>query len=323
MRRIAIIGGTGFVGARLAARREAVGQEVHVLARPGSSTWRLEALGAAPTVHRVASADVGAYAEALAAIRPHEIIHLAAQTRRAREGDLSDAASSAKEDLANLLAAVAAAASLRPAPEVLLRGGSLAEYGPVASPPHEGRREAPADPYAAAAVAGTHYLQMLQPRLPFPAMTARFGLVYGPLQSDRFFVAELIDRIVEGMPMTIRRPLDLRDAIFVDDALDALDVLAAAPLGGGVVNIGSGRAVSTAWIAAVAIEAAGGDPAWLSFAQQAPTDARHLMLDCSLARRSWGWSARTRLRDGLSLTAERQRALRAECKPEERVRAAQ
>jgi nucleoside-diphosphate-sugar epimerase len=308
--RVAVVGGAGFIGAHLARRRIARGWDVHVLGRPGSRAPNLAGLGDRLQVHGVDLGDRPAVERLLARIAPRHVVHLAASTRRAAARDLSDAADGAAEDLGGMLSVVAAAAALPDPPSLFLRAGTLAEYGFGPEPSDEGRREAPADAYAAAMTACTHYLAMLQPRLPFPAMTARLALVYGPMQSRGFLMTRLFEAALARRPVRIERPRDRRDLLHVDDAVDALEALAAAPRPGEVVCVGSGEAPAMLEAARLVFDAAGADPALVTAAAPAPAP-RELTVRPDRIAALWGWRARTTLREGAARTLAALRAAHA------------
>lgn len=297
---VLITGAAGFIGSHLARRKLAEGWDVHVLVRPGADLWRLSPDLGRLGVHRIDLADEDAVAACLRAAAPRHVFHLASETRRPRAADLSDALGSVESEVKPLLVLVRAAASCPSLPDLLIRAGSLAEYGFASAPPPETRRECPADPYAAGKVAGTHYLQMLQPRLPFAAMTARLGLVYGPRQTESFFVGSAIAAGARGEAIRVRRPADRRDLVHVDDVLNALDILSARPSAGAIVNVGSGEAPTMLEIARTIAAACGRPDLIAADGTQGPP--QHLMLDTGALARDWGWRAGIPFRAGLAST---------------------
>src|SRR5438094_587236 len=74
---VMITGGSGFLGACLARNLIAEGQEVHLLLREGSNTWRLAGVEGQYIVHRADLCDVNSLRRAVASCRPEVIYHLA------------------------------------------------------------------------------------------------------------------------------------------------------------------------------------------------------------------------------------------------------
>lgn len=308
-RRLLVIGGGGFIGERLVRSRLEAGDEVHVLAKPTSALDRLSGLGRAITAHRVAPGDGAALHDALSAARPDAVVYLASATRRPDAPDFSDAAASVSEDLQPLLAMVQAAAVLPHPPRAFVRAGTLAEYGFADRAHAEDDAERPADSYAAAMLAGTRYLAMLQPRLPFAVVTARLSLTYGPGQSERFFIPAALRACVERQPILLRRPDDARDLIHVDDVVRGLEMLCAHPVRGAIVNLASGEAPPMREVARLILRVAGA-PSSLLREDRRPASAPPTRLRgrWDKAARRWGFRTRITLETGLAMTLDAVRA---------------
>lgn len=304
--RVLITGATGFVGSHLARRYAREGHDVHIVARASSDTARIADLGAGVTLHRLSLADDAALRSCLARARPTHIFHLAGDTPARHDPGLGQARRSV-DALADLLALVTAAAAAELPPTFFLRAGSIAEYGDTAVPFREDQRERPRSGYAATIVAGTHYAQMLAPGLPFPLVTARLALVYGPGQAEDFLIPSLIAACRTGRPLVLERPLDRRDLVHVDDVVAALVRLADARLAGGeVVNIGSGKSVAIAEIANLVAGLAGVDAGL--FRSKPPHDPAILQLSIDRIAALIGWRPRIALAEGLAgLVADRGR----------------
>ena len=139
-------------------------------------------------------------------------------------------------------------------------------------------------------------MEALQARLPFPVITARLSLVYGPDQSDEFFIPSMIKQCLTGRASVVQNPHARRDLIYVDDAVDALQTIAESNLPGGtIVNIASGEAPTMAEVAHCILNATGGDPQLVSFKSQDRTNDVDLVPSPLLAKELLGWSTRTGL----------------------------
>ncbi len=295
-RRILITGGAGFVGSHLARRCVSEGHEVHVLLRPTSDAARLGDMLPTIGVHRLALGDRAALRACLDEVRPTNIYHLAYGTGLRHDRSLAGAGASLR-NLSDLLALVGEAAASAHPPAFFLRTGSIAEYGEAPIPFREDQREQPITGYAAAIVAGTHYAGAIAPALPFPLVTARLALVYGMGQAADFLVPGLVLASLKRQPFTIQRPLDRRDLIHVDDAVDALNRLSGSSLSGGeIVNIGSGKTIGVAELAERIARLAGCDTAHIRRMPQ--TDPVTLQL-CVDRATSLGWTPRVGLEEGL------------------------
>ncbi|WP_299147661.1 NAD(P)-dependent oxidoreductase [uncultured Tateyamaria sp.] len=302
MASILITGGTGFVGAHLVRACLARGDRVTVLARAGSSLARLDGMRPRIALLRADFADVGSVRQALRVAKADVIFHLGATTRYVAQDDLGDTAQSLEDNLSPLVTLVAAACDVPPA--VLVRSGTIAEYGDVAIPYDERLREAPRGAYAASMCAATHYLQSVRARLPYAAITVRLALTYGPMQNPDFLIPQLIRACQGGKRLTLHRPLDRRDMIHIDDVVAGLLAVAdaghAAP---DLVNLSTGQAPTMAQLGRDVLRACGARPALLTQKTQT-TPATELIASAALAQQTLGWSARIPLEEGLKRTLE-------------------
>jgi nucleoside-diphosphate-sugar epimerase len=296
-RRVLITGAAGFVGSHLARHCVGKGDDVHVLIRPATDPARLGDILPAIRVHRLAIGDRTALGACLDDARPTHIFHLAYGTARRHDRSLASAEASVA-DLADLLTLVELAVAAAEPPRCFLRTGSIAEYGEIATPFHEDQREQPTTGYAAAIVAGTHYADAVAPSLPFPIVTARLALVYGAGQAEDFLVPGLVSACLARRSFTIRRPLDRRDLIHVDDAVEALCGLADARMTGSqIVNIGSGDTIGVGELAERIAGLVGTETSFIN--RMAQVDPVTLGLSTDRMKALTGWSPRVGLDEGL------------------------
>jgi nucleoside-diphosphate-sugar epimerase len=189
-------------------------------------------------------------------------------------------------------------------PRKFISIGSADEYGEAEGRLAEDLREGSIAPYSAAKAAATHYLEMLIRRERYPACVARFFLVYGPGQSSNRLIPAACETLLKGGDFETTEGRQLRDFLYVDDAVSGLLSLAQAPGSArGTFNIASGegvpvrrvlvalqRLIPTGRVIFGARPAREGEPS----AQFA---------DVSKIRRETGWSPRFTLAEGLKRTA--------------------
>lgn len=299
--RTLITGGAGFIGAHLAARCISEGEDVHVIARPGRSLHRLAPLGWGVTVHRLDLNDDAATLRCLAEIAPDRVFHLSSETRLRSSPDIDVAAEAQRMQTTTLTNLLKVLSEISRSPMVMVRAGSIAEYGPSLECAREEQRERPATPYGAAMHAGTHLCEMLQPALSFPLITARLAFAYGPGQSSKYLIPQLIDHCLEGRAFSIQRPSAQRDMIFIDDVIEALRRIAAVRPPHLVLNVATGIAPDIRSIAEEIVNATGAPPDLFSFVEHAMGDDR-IQASPRRAARALHWRARTKLADGLAQT---------------------
>jgi nucleoside-diphosphate-sugar epimerase len=213
------------------------------------------------TLHQTELNNPAALDRCLAEVRPDIVHHLATRTHWQLGEDLSDAAQSLLDDVGNLITLLAALARSDTPPRAFVRAGTLAEYGPGPAPFNESQREQPINTYGAALAAGTHYCQMLQSRLPFPVVTARLALVYGPGQSAKYLLPTLVSNCRNGIHTELQRPDDRRDLMEIRDAVRALALLGdSPPRDSSLLNVTTGIAPTMKEVAELVIAATGCDP---------------------------------------------------------------
>jgi nucleoside-diphosphate-sugar epimerase len=301
-----ITGAGGFIGAHLVRRLLDRNHRVHAIVRPGSPTSRLDDLGGAITLHHLDLADGVALERCIASVAPQRVYHLAANTRDRPDASPSQIGSALSSYVDPLMQLVELLAGLARPPQVLVRAGSIAEYGASPIPYREDWREYPATPYGVRMLAGTHLLEMLAPSLPFAAHTARLALTYGEGQANSFLLPALIEACASNRPITLRRPDDRRDLIHVSDVVDALILLGEKADGESLtVNIATGVAPAMREVAGLVCAITGCDHALVNFGAADPSHPPSVLLASpEKAREKLGWSAKIGLEQGLRLLLE-------------------
>lgn len=307
--RCLVTGAAGFIGSHLCRRLADSGAEVHALVRPGGSRRRILGLADRITMHAADLEDEPAMAQVIEAARPDLVFHLATPTRGGIAPSIDAAQDSIDRILTPLMSFVGCLSARAEPPAHFIRAGTIAEYGNSALPFREDRREVPFTPYGAAMLAGTQHLAMLQDTLPFPTVTARLALTYGPDQDKRFMIPAMLDACERGEAFKLQRPDDRRDLIHVDDVIDALLILASSPrVGATHVNIATGYAPSMREVGELMVEVTGCSPDLITNATVAATDGpSELRCDTTLAKRLYGWEAAIPLHDGLRMLAQENR----------------
>ncbi|QVM83143.1 NAD-dependent epimerase/dehydratase family protein [Novosphingobium decolorationis] len=238
-----VTGAAGFVGAHLVRSLLERGAQVHALVRPSTRLERLAPVLDRITLHRIDLSDRTALEACLKEVSPTHVYHLAADTRPRAASPIEAVDSAIHSSLTTTLPLVEALAGLPVPPRIVVRAGTLAEYGPTDVPSREDGPVRPATPYGAGMLALTAALDVLAASLPFPVVTARLALCYGPSQSRAFLLAEAIDAFLDERPITLSAPDDRRDLMHVEDAVAGLMRIAdIVPANCPVINIGSGHA---------------------------------------------------------------------------------
>jgi len=188
-------------------------------------------------------------------------------------------------------------------PEAFVNIGSSDEYGSQTAPQCEDVRERPIAPYSAAKVSATHYLQMWHRCIGFPAIVARFFLVYGPGQDTRRLIPWACTTLIRGEIMPASPGLQKRDFLFVADAVQALAMLADTPAAhGGVFNVASGTPISVREVLEIIQVIVGHGNVDFGAYPMRNGEVMELYADISRITQMTGWQPRFNLKAGLEAT---------------------
>lgn len=301
-RLVLVTGGAGFIGSHVCEALVARGTRVRVLddfstgnAANLARIWReIEVIeGSLESPGAVGRAVMGAT----------EIVHLAARSSVAESIGARELYERVNVGGTCTLFAAATAAKVR---RVVFAASSSA-YGDHAAPHEESLEPRPMSPYAATKVAGERMVRELAEAGGVDAVSLRFFNVYGmrqdPNSAYAAVIARFTSRIAAGQPVTIFGDgLQTRDFIDVRDTahavLAALD--AERPLGGAVLNVGTGRAVSIATLARL-VGAVLGKPVATEHQPAREGEVRDSVAATDRTIELLGFRAATRLEDGLAL----------------------
>ena len=294
---IAVLGGGGFIGRALVRRLATGGAAVRVLGRSPPA----EPLPPGVEHRRADLCDPAGLTPALEGCAV--LVHLASTSVPGTAG--SDPAADARANVVgglHLLEAARAAGVRR----VVFPSSGGAVYGRAeVTPTPEDQPLRPLGVYGAAKAALEAYLGAYAAAGGLDVTVLRLSNVYGPGQSPfggQGAVAAFGHRLLRGEPIELWGDgAVVRDYLFVDDAVDALETaLSWTDAGFGVWNVGSGRGVSTLQLLS-ALERAAGARAKVERLPARRYDVPVSVLDCArMAAR--GWRARTSLEEGLART---------------------
>jgi len=314
-RRILITGVGGFVGQHLTRAVAARGDRVFGLdlgAAPGPTREHLT------DEHLVDIRDPSRLTEAIAAVRPDAVIHLAGQSSvgRSIERPIETFEANASGTW-NLLEAVRATV---PQARVLCVG-SADIYGPQpeGSRVREDARLFPVSPYGLSKVVADTAAAFYADRFGLDVVRTRSFAHIGPGQTDRFVVPALARQVAE-IEMGWQEPVIhvgnlhvTRDLTNVGSVVEAYLALLERGRAGGVYNVCSGQGVKLSDLARLLVQRArvevriGVDPGRLR-----PTDIPYLVGDPTAIARDTGWKAAVHLDHALDQILEEWRARVAE-----------
>jgi UDP-glucose 4-epimerase len=311
-RRILITGGLGFIGSNLARRLTDLGAEVELLdSRPGRFGGNPYNISGYESRLRVRAADLRDANETAAAVREQEIIfNLAGQVGHVQS--MEDPLSDLEINVLGQLSFLEICRRENPGAKILF-AGTRQVYGPPRYlPVDENHPLNPVDINAINKLAAERYHTLYQNVYGIRSVVLRMTNVYGPRMRVKDglknFFGLWIRQLLHGEDITVYGDgSQLRDLLFVEDAVDAL-LLAALHSGadGQIFNLGGTEPISLLELAKRLIEIHGGGTYRLiPFpAGRKKIDIGSYVTDISKIRMELGWEPITPFRAGLRATLE-------------------
>ncbi|MCB0004018.1 MAG: NAD-dependent epimerase/dehydratase family protein [Anaerolineae bacterium] len=310
--RVLVTGGAGFIGSHVVDAYVAAGHEVSVL--DNLSTGKLANLNPAATLYQADIRDPEGVARAFGAAQPEVVCHQAA---------LADVRASMREPTlyaeVNIIGSInlLEAARRQGVKKFIYASTGGAAYGePEFLPVDESHPVNPLDCYGASKHTVEHYLFIYRHAYGLDNVTLRYANVYGPRQDphgEAGVVAIFTGRMLADQPCTIYGTGEQeRDFVYVGDVARAN--LAAATLGSGIYNIGSGKATEINTIFALLKQASGYDQD-ANYGPAKLGEVYRIVLDTSKAQEGLDWQPTVSVVDGLRRTIEHFKAAAKENVP--------
>ena len=309
---VLITGITGFIGSILARRLVNEEYDVYGLVRHVS---RSALRGLEPVLDKVKfiEGDICEYHSARAAIAsctPSAVFHLGALTPvRYSFEDPFPFAKLNFEGTMNVAHAI-----LECSPKTHLLAASTAEvYGwQEHKPTREDARLNPSSPYAVSKAAADLYLQMAMNVYGLRTSIFRCNNSYGRVGEKGFLVEYVLSSMINGGPVYIGAPNNIRDYMFVDDHVDAYVRAFKRQAIGQIFNVSPGNPISNLNLAKKLRQITGykGKIVKGSYPPGYPVrpiswDTDYIVLDSSIIRKKLDWKPSVTLDEGLDRAAER------------------
>jgi len=300
MKRVLVTGASGFVGANLVRRLLKDGHEAHLLLRPSHQSWRLEEIAGDVHLHEADLQDSDGVRRVVLTAQPDWVFHLAAY------GAYPDQTSLPHMVATNLLGcATLVDACAETGVESFVYAGSSSEYGFKDHAAVEHEVLEPNSHYAITKAAATHYCQCVALERNLNAVTVRLYSIYGPFEEPSRLIPTLILHGLRGMLPPLASPATGRDFVYVDDAVDAMLQVAAAPSiqRGAIYNICTGVQSTLADVVAVGrkLMKISAEPVWSTMPDRS-WDTDRWVGSPHRIEKEIGWRAQTMLEEGLKKT---------------------
>lgn len=302
-KRVLVTGGSGFIPSHLVRRCLAEGATVAVTVRYGNvvKNERLRELWQNLDVIEADLRNRGAL-DQVRAWKPTHIFHLAAYNHVGQSfTQVEECFDVNAKGTANLLDTCGPV-------EKFVYTSTSEVYGHQAGVPFvETMTPDPISPYAITKYAGELYCRLKQRMAgSFPIVIARPFNVYGPYQSSKAVIPELILNCLRGMPVRTTRGEQTREFNYVEDIVDGLVRCAIHPQPiDGPVNIAAGEEVRICDLVRTIAELTRTQSSVeIGALPYRPTEIWRMYADASRAREILGWRPTIGVREGLQRTVD-------------------
>ena len=167
------------------------------------------------------------------------------------------------------------------------------------------------DAYGATKAAGGIMLRTLARELALPLWYLRLASLYGPGDDPEKFLPAALNSACKGRPFEMTSGEQVREWLHLDDAVSALlkAVEQDAPKEGGLVNIGIGEGVKLKDLVLKLYQLAKADPQLIKFGARpyGVNEAHYLVMEVTLGKERLSWQAQVELDQGLAALIENMR----------------
>ncbi|MEY9861260.1 nucleoside-diphosphate-sugar epimerase [Catenulispora sp. GAS73] len=294
--KVAVLGGTGFVGRAVSSALIARGHEVVAVAR----TPRPAAEGASFVPLDLAAAGRDRLAATLGAQRVGAVVNAAGGMWGLTEAQMADANVTV---VAHLLAAV----ETLPARVRVVQLGSVHEYGlaPLGKSMPESFTPEPVTAYGKLKLECSNLVLDAAARGVADGVVLRVGNVVGAGQPGHSLLGVVAAKLLEARSrgqaeLTLGALVSLRDFLALTDAAEAVAAAVTAPgVAGEVVNIGTGHAYDARRLVTMLIDASG-VPTTLTEAPAPGPETDWQQMEIEKAATLLGWTPRRSLADAIA-----------------------
>lgn len=298
-KRYLITGSTGFIGSVLLRKLLDKNNDVYIIIRKQSNTWRINDLLNKVTVSYSDLSNASELTQIIKKIKPNIIFHLATNGAYSYQKNADQIIHTNILGTWNLLQACNTIKY-----ELFVNTGSSSEYGFKKFAMRETDILEPASYYAVTKCAQTLLCSHIARQEKKPIVTIRPFAVYGPYEESKRFVPTLMKALLSNKKMSLVSPETARDFIYIDDIVDAylkINELKNNP--GEYFNIGTGLQSTIKNFVETAINITGKNIKlkWGSL-ENRNWDTDNWVADISKAKQLLNWVPKTSLEQGIKLT---------------------
>jgi nucleoside-diphosphate-sugar epimerase len=298
-KRYLITGASGFIGSVLLRKLLDKKQNVYIILRKQSNTWRIKDLLDKVIIRYSDLSNLSELTQIVKKIKPNVIYHLATNGAYSYQNNSNQIIHTNILGTWNLLQACNTVDY-----ELFVNTGSSSEYGFKKFAMRETDSLEPASYYAVTKCTQTLLCSHIAKQEKKPIVTIRPFAVYGPYEEPKRFVPTLMNALFLNKKMDLVSPETARDFIYVDDIVDAylkINELKNNP--GEYFNIGTGLQSTIKDFVETAINITGKKIKlkWKGIKNR-KWDTSNWVADISKARQLLKWTPKINLDHGIKLT---------------------
>ena len=186
-----------------------------------------------------------------------------------------------------------------------VQAGSSAEYGDTKSPHSENSNCNPKLIYGKSKLLASNYLMKMYKKYKFPVTVLRFYQVFGHKQDFNRFIPILIKACINDKKFPCSNGTQLRDFLYVDDAIDAiLKSLKNIKAHGKIINIGMGSPIMLKKIIKLVRKKAKGGKPQFGKIKLRVDEPKVIFPKLSKAEKILNWKSKITFEKGLNKTLE-------------------
>lgn len=163
----------------------------------------------------------------------------------------------------------------------------------------------PNNPYSASKAAAEHLVRAYAKTFGLDTVITRCSNNYGPRQDASKFIPLFISRFLAGKPAPLYgKGEHMRDWLYVDDHIEALDLVFHKGKSGEVYNIGGGREIRNRDVARMLAKRLRRSASHIERVVDRPGHDLRYALDATKIEKELGWKPTTSFEDGIARTIE-------------------
>lgn len=236
--RCLVTGASGHLGSYLTRLLIERGEEVAILVRPTSDLWRLEGVESQINIIRAELENIASAEDALTNFSPEVVFHLA------WHGVTSEHRNDDEQILSNTIGSLHLFQIVKKINCRCWVGlGSQAEYGPYSSLLTEDLPTRPITSYGVSKLSVGLLTQKLCELSKIRHLWIRLLATYGPKDDERHLIPSIIKKFLAREKPSLTLGEQKWDYLFVEDAAEAIYILAVQNTLNGIFNLGYGSSV--------------------------------------------------------------------------------